>query len=138
MDHDGSGAIEMGELKSVMSSMGFDGNTDEILQSVDIDRSGKIEFGEFVLIMAKRILETDGQAELELAFKLLDRDGNGYILADEASKLLTTTGQPFTEAEMRLFMSMVDVSSDGRISKDEFRGMECWKLPEVVAAPSAA
>jgi len=138
MDYDGSGAIEPSELQNTMAAMGYVGDTTEMMQSVDTDNSGKIEYDEFALIMAKRILETDGQVELDMAFKLFDKDGNGYITKEEAIKMLTTTGQPFTTAEMDMFLSMVDVSADGRIGEDEFRKMDCWKIPEIPGHSSSS
>ena len=102
------------------------------------------------------------QVELEMAFKLFDKDGSGYITKEEAVKMLTTTGQvssarpagfceertcsdvlaaiaqPFSAEEMDMFLSMVDVSSDGRIGEDEFRRMECWKVPEIPRVAAAA
>jgi calmodulin len=38
-----------------------------------------LEFDEFLQMMAKKMKETDGEEELREAFRVFDKDGNGYI-----------------------------------------------------------
>uniref|UniRef100_A0A7S4BUH8 EF-hand domain-containing protein n=1 Tax=Chrysotila carterae TaxID=13221 RepID=A0A7S4BUH8_CHRCT len=94
-DSDYDGHIDASELMSVMRSCGLlptPENVIELLDSVDIDHNGVIEFREFVLIMARRILQDDGKVELLEAFKLLDNDANGYVDIEEARRLFMTAG----------------------------------------------
>jgi len=53
---------------------------------VDLDGSGSIEFPEFLTMMAKKIedmAEVNEEEEIREAFRLIDKDGNGYISANE-------------------------------------------------------
>lgn len=54
-------------------------------------------------------------------FKAYDRDGSGSIDAGELSRLLEALGQPVSEEDLQIALSVVDVNSSGRISWPEFQ-----------------
>ena len=72
------------------------------------------------------------QVELEQAFKLFDADQSGYVTADEIRHFMMSAGGPeaLTQAECDEMIRMADPNNDGKVSLEEFRGMECWKIPE--------
>ena len=80
---DGSGTISTKELLPVLRSIGQNPTEDEILNLVieyDVNGDGTIDFDEFLEMMSKHTRETvDQTAEMREAFKIFDRDGNGYI-----------------------------------------------------------
>ena len=82
-DQDGSGTISTKELLPVLRSIGQNPTEDEILNLVieyDVNGDGTIDFDEFLEMMSKHTRETvDQTAEMREAFKIFDRDGNGYI-----------------------------------------------------------
>ena len=87
---DGSGTISTKELLPVMRSMGQNPTEDEVLNLVieyDVNGDGTIDFDEFLEMMRKQAEQQDNSAELREAFKIFDRDGNGYIDAAELKKV---------------------------------------------------
>ena len=72
------------------------------------------------------------QAELEQAFKLFDADQSGFVTADEIRHYMTSAGgaEALTQAECDEMILMADPNNDGKVSLEEFRDMECWKIPE--------
>nr|CAI5855021.1 unnamed protein product [Callosobruchus analis] len=51
---------------------------EELIEEVDADKSGRLEFEEFVTLAAKFIVEEDDEAmqkELKEAFRLYDKEG---------------------------------------------------------------
>ena len=61
-DTDGSGDIEMKELKVAMRALGFEPKKDEIskmMMAVDTDGSGAIDYDEFCEMMAIKMAEKD-------------------------------------------------------------------------------
>ena len=48
-----------------------DAQLKELIESVDFDNNGKIEFEEFATLMARRMLISDGDYELKQAFKIV-------------------------------------------------------------------
>lgn len=134
-DRDGDGHIEAKELATVMRIMGMNPTSEEmttLIESVDVDGNGKIELPEFANMMARQMLTRDGRVELEQAFKLFDADQSGYVTADEIRHFMMSAGGPeaLTQAECDEMIRMADPNNDGKVSLEEFRGMECWKIPE--------
>ena len=56
---------------------------DQMIGEVDDDGSGSIEFPEFLIMFIKKMKDTDVKKEIEEAFRLFDRHGNGKIKVDE-------------------------------------------------------
>ena len=50
-----------------------------MLNEVDTDGNGSIDFSEFLALMARKMRDTDSDEEMVEAFKVFDRDGNGLI-----------------------------------------------------------
>jgi len=63
------------------------------IASVDADKSGKIEFPEFLELMATRPPDTNTlEDELRDAFTAFDVDGSGLITADELKHVMGLLG----------------------------------------------
>ena len=54
-----------------------------MINEVDVDGNGTLEFDEFCNLMARQMKDTNQESELEERFKLFDKDGNGLIDRDE-------------------------------------------------------
>jgi Ca2+-binding EF-hand superfamily protein len=60
--------------------------------------------------------------EFKATFQRIDRDGSGFITADEVETLLFETyGFPPLEDEVGMFMEEFDTNKDGKISWEEFQ-----------------
>ncbi|XP_056168079.1 calmodulin-like protein 8 [Syzygium oleosum] len=123
LDRDGDGCITITELATAIKSL--DQNpTEEELQSmineVDIDGNGTIEFGEFLNLMARKIKETEIEEELKEAFKVIDKDQDGYISPDELQRVMINLGEKLTEEELEEMMREADLDGDGRLDYEEF------------------
>ncbi|CAH9095491.1 unnamed protein product [Cuscuta epithymum] len=87
-DKDGDGCITIEELATVIRSLDHNPSKEELqdmIDEVDTNGNGTIEFSEFINLMAKKIKETDEDEEIKEAFKVFDKDQNGYISASEVS-----------------------------------------------------
>jgi len=42
--------------------------------------NGTIDFEEFISMMAKKMRESDSEEELREAFRVFDKDGNGFVM----------------------------------------------------------
>jgi calmodulin len=126
-DEDKSGAIDAEELGKVMRALGhFPTNAEiqKVVDEVDEDGSGVVEFSEFLVLMVKykqtHEPEDDPDAELLRAFQVFDKDGSGYITADELRDFLTRMGEPLTDDEVDDLLRQADLDGDGQISYEEF------------------
>ena len=80
---DGDGEITTKELGVVMRSLGqkpTEAELQDMINEVDADGNGTIDFPEFLTMMARKAKDTDFEEEaLRELFKVWDRDGNGFI-----------------------------------------------------------
>ena len=50
-----------------------------MINGEDVDGNGTIDFPEFSSLMTRKMKDTNTEEELVEAFKVFDRDGNGFI-----------------------------------------------------------
>lgn len=66
--------------------------------------------------MSRDLDEEDHEVALREAFKMFDRDGNGYIDADELRLCMMNLGEKLTLEEVEEMIREVDVDFDGRMN----------------------
>ncbi len=92
-----------------------------MFNSVDIDKSGFIDYSEFVVasMNEKNLLTNE---KLKAAFKMFDKDGSGFISSDEIKQVLGF-GKSLPEEEVNKIIAEIDENQDGEISFEEFAKM---------------
>jgi len=122
-DKDGDGTIDSSELGTVMRSLGQNPTENELvdmINEVDADGNGCIDFEEFIQMMAKKMQDTDSEQELREAFRVFDRDGNGFISAGELRHVMTNLGEKLTDDEVDEMIREADLDGDGLVNYEEF------------------
>merc|ERR1711981_819665 len=122
-DKDGDGTVTTKELGTVMRSLGqnpTEAELQDMINEVDADGNGTIDFPEFLSLMARKMKDTDTEEELIEAFKVFDRDGNGFISAAELRHVMTNLGEKLTDEEVDKMIREADVDGDGQINYEEF------------------
>ncbi|PKA61415.1 Calmodulin [Apostasia shenzhenica] len=122
-DKDGDGRITLEELATVIQSLGQSPTEEELqdmINEVDANGNGTIEFGEFLCLMARKMKETDAEEELKEAFKVFDKDQNGYISASELRNVMINLGEKLTDEEVDQMIREADIDGDGQVNYDEF------------------
>lgn len=92
----------------------------DMINEVDVDRDGTIDFPEFLTMMARKMKDTDSEDEIREAFKVFDRDGNGFISSAELRHVMTSIGEKLTEEEVDEMIREADADGDGQINYNEF------------------
>mgnify|MGYP002642450713 FL=1 len=64
--------------------------------------------------------DTDSEEELREAFKVFDKDGNGFISAAELRHVMTNLGEKLSDDEVDEMIKEADVDGDGQINYAEF------------------
>ena len=102
-DKDGDGTITTKELGTVMRSLGqnpTEAELQDMINEVDADGNGTIDFTEFLSLMASKMKHTDTEEELIEAFKVFDCYGKGFLSATALSTCLTNFGQKVTDKDI--------------------------------------
>ena len=90
--------------------------------------------------MSRDLDDEDHEVALREAFKMFDRDGNGYIDADELRLCMMNLGEKLSLEEVEEMIREVDVDFDGRMNYEgnvwlllllcgcyaECRGLALW------------
>lgn len=70
--------------------------------------------------MSRKLQDSDREEEIRQAFKVFDKDGNGYITSEELAQVMANLGERLTAGELREMMKEADTNGDGRIDYEEF------------------
>ncbi|GAB1291616.1 Calmodulin-1 [Apodemus speciosus] len=122
-DKDGDGTITTKELGTVMRSLGqnpTEAELQDMINEVDADGNGTIDFPEFLTMMARKMKDTDSEEEIREAFRVFDKDGNGYISAAELRHVMTNLGEKLTDEEVDEMIREADIDGDGQVNYEEF------------------
>ncbi|CAD6236292.1 unnamed protein product [Miscanthus lutarioriparius] len=122
-DKDGNGYITTKELGTVMRSLGqnpTEAELQDMIAEVDSNGSGTIDPQEFLGLMARRTKDTESEEELREAFRVFDKDQNGFISAVELRHVMTNLGEKLSDEEVSEMIREADVDGDGNINYDEF------------------
>ena len=130
-DKDGDGAITSKELGTVMQLLGQSPTETELqdmINEVDDDGNGTIDFTEFLNMMARKMQDTDSDDDeynmaLKEAFKVFDKDGKGFISAADVKQVMASLGEILTDEEVQEMFCQEDTDDDGRINYDDFLKM---------------
>ncbi|CAN1306805.1 Calcium-dependent protein kinase 20 [Linum perenne] len=123
IDADNSGHITLEELKKGLEKAGANLKENEIvglMQAADIDNSGTIDYGEFIAAMI-HLNKIQKEDHLFAAFSYFDKDGSGYITADELEQACEQFG--LGDLHIADIIKEVDQDNDGRIDYSEFVAM---------------
>jgi len=122
-DKDGDGTISTKELGTVMKSLGQKPTVAELndmINEVDSDGNGEIDFDEFLSMMAKKLKETDLEEDIREAFRVFDRNSSGIISTMELRHIMTNLGEKLKESEIDEMIRHADIDGDGSVNYNEW------------------
>ena len=91
---------------------------ERLMEEVDEDGNGKIEFEEFVMAMENKSKEDE--YTIKQAFAILDRNDTWYITPNDLRHAMICLGEIYSLEEITEMLSLVDEDQDGVINFQEF------------------
>lgn len=146
LDRDQDGHVTPEELQFMLRNLGIhvrDELIDDLLREASRTGSGLIDETEFLQWVARiqalkeaaesstssssssststtQAADDDLTQDLVAAFRVFDRDGNGYITRDELKSAMDMIGENVTEYQLNEMLELADADKDGRINYEEF------------------
>ncbi|XP_006055597.2 centrin-2 isoform X1 [Bubalus kerabau] len=122
-DADGTGTIDVKELKVAMRALGFEPKKEEIkkmISEIDKEGTGKMNFSDFLTVMTQKMSEKDTKEEILKAFKLFDDDETGKISFKNLKRVAKELGENLSDEELQEMIDEADRDGDGEVNEQEF------------------
>eukprot|EP00043_Microstomoeca_roanoka_P002766 m.40381 g.40381 ORF g.40381 m.40381 type:complete len:143 (+) comp11709_c0_seq2:155-583(+) len=124
---DEPGEMNVDRIGSALRALGFNPSDVQVqayINEADYDGSGTIDLDTFRSIVAKQAAHPkDTMEQLQHAFTIFDKDGNGSILTEELQYLVTKLGEALSHEECNAMIRQVDADGSGTIDLHEFAAM---------------
>ncbi|KAL0274873.1 UNVERIFIED_CONTAM: hypothetical protein PYX00_002900 [Menopon gallinae] len=123
------GFIDTIKISTILNTMGQifdDGELNALIEESDPDGTGKVNFDGFCRIASHFLEEEDAEAmqeELKEAFRLYDREGNGYITTATLREILAALDDKLTSDDLDGIIAEIDTDGSGTVDFDEFMEM---------------
>jgi len=95
----------------------------DMVNAVDKDGSGMIDFPEFLMMMALKADYENAEDQIREAFQVFDGDGNGFINRGELACVMSNLGEKLEPEEIQSMIDECDLDGDGQINYEEFYAM---------------
>ncbi|CAF4930525.1 troponin C [Pieris napi] len=124
-----TGYIEVLKISTILNTMGQlfdDSELQALIDENDPDNTGKINFDGFCNIASHFLEEEDAEAmqqELKEAFRLYDREGNGYITTSTLKEILAALDDKLSSSDLDGIIAEIDTDGSGTVDFDEFMEM---------------
>ena len=118
LDKDNNGRLTMEELKQGYSKTfglthaDIDGEIQRIFEHVDSNKSGEIDFSEF-LVAAASEYKNVSKKRVEQTFKIFDQDGDNYIDKQELMNVLGALDM--NDDDWKAIIADIDKDGDGKV-----------------------
>ena len=123
-DHDENGSISHIELGQVLQALGQQPTNNELLDminEVDVDGNGQVEFAEFVILMTNKVKEMSKEEEINEAFNVLDKEKDGHISVKELKYFMRKVAHiKLSSEEAEAMVEFADGDEDGLVSFEDF------------------
>ena len=123
-DREKKGSIATHMMSTILRTLGQtfeEADLEILLSEIDADGSGQLEFEEFLALCARFLVEEDAEAmqeELREAFRLYDKEGNGYIKTADLREILRALDDKLNNDELDEMIAEIDTDGSGTVDFD--------------------
>ena len=96
----------------------------DMINEVDQDGNGTVEFAEFVILMTNKVKEMTKEDEIYEAFMVLDKEKDDFISEKELKYFMRKVAHiKLSSEEAKAMIDFADSDGDGMINYDDFRNV---------------
>ncbi|XP_060528053.1 troponin C, isotype gamma-like [Cylas formicarius] len=130
-DVDKKGYIGTDMIGTIMDMLGTQlagRELEAVISEIDEDGNGEVSFEEFANLAARFLVEDDEDTdaihvELKGAFRLYDREGNGFITIEVLREILRELDEKLTEDDLDNMIDEIDTDGSGTVDWEEFKAV---------------
>lgn len=128
-DQTKSGFVETNKFVNILNTLGQNFDEDDLkvkIDEVDTAKEGKVNFDQFLVVVMPFLEEDDDEAmheELKEAFRLYDKDGEGYITTSTLREILKELDNKLNDEDLDGIIEEIDEDGSGTVDFDEFMEM---------------
>ena len=118
-EKDDESFISAKDLGTVLQLLGMrltNNEVDDIMDQVDIDNNGRVEFSEFLSMMARKMKESGKKDKQYELFCRFDHGRKGYISYSDISAAMAHLGEKLEKQEIIEMMKEAGLDIDGKIT----------------------
>lgn len=124
LDKNQDGRVNASEISSMLENLGIlltDAMVDALIQQASKRGDNLISEDEFLSWMSMQTgVKEDVMEDLLAAFRVFDKDRNGYITRDELRIAMEMIGEQMSETQLDDMLKATDIDNDGKINYEEF------------------
>ncbi|XP_044272115.1 troponin C, isoallergen Bla g 6.0101-like [Tribolium madens] len=122
------GVDMIGTIMDLLGTQLIGEELETIITEIDEDGNGEVNFEEFANLAARFLTEDDEdteaiQQELKGAFRLYDREGNGFITTDVLREILRELDDNLSEDDLDNMIDEIDTDGSGTVDWEEFKAV---------------
>ncbi len=121
-DKDGSGNIDLHEMREAMKALSVHLSKDEVKQmmaSVDTDGNGFVDYDEFRTLIKGHIKNRNKEEELRRAFRIYDEDDTGLIEFQDLRRVANELDQaPVSDEEIYQMLYEATLDRNGKVTME--------------------
>lgn len=123
-DKDKSGEVDIEELKSALRNLEIDPENKALknmLEEIDENKSGTLEFNEFLRMLTQKMGDGNSREELQVVFDgFLGDSPEDKVTFEDLKKICSEVGSELTDDDLKEMILRADMDRDGKVSFDEF------------------
>eukprot|EP00340_Litonotus_pictus_P002313 CAMPEP_0170515634 /NCGR_PEP_ID=MMETSP0209-20121228/2046_1 /TAXON_ID=665100 ORGANISM="Litonotus pictus, Strain P1" /NCGR_SAMPLE_ID=MMETSP0209 /ASSEMBLY_ACC=CAM_ASM_000301 /LENGTH=172 /DNA_ID=CAMNT_0010800211 /DNA_START=5 /DNA_END=523 /DNA_ORIENTATION=- len=123
IDTDGSGKVDVAELKLALGALGMDSRKDEtnrIVEDMDKNKDGQISYDEFLELLTLQITDNDHVGDIKRIYSNICGEKNDRINFDVLKSLCADLGEQINDDEIKEMIEEADLDRDGDVDENEF------------------
>ncbi|XP_064600753.1 calmodulin-like [Liolophura sinensis] len=124
-DEDGDDVITAWELDCILKSQFGEQSPSErelknLTREQQCPESGMIRYDDYLDLMGRKLKDREKEMEIREAFRVFDKDGNGFVSAAEIKQAMVRLGESVNDEDVDTMIREADEDGDGHISYHEF------------------